>query len=143
MIPNDRTFTICLIYCGTLPLISAATSAVVGYTAWIEPEHAAVTYSAIILSFLAGIHWAMFLLLPDRAPRYLLLTSNIIALIAWLSLYSDQHLALYVAMLGFLIMLALDGMLAKIKILPGWFFALRRNATLIVCICLGLVGLYA
>ncbi|MCJ8169684.1 DUF3429 domain-containing protein [Atopomonas sediminilitoris] len=77
-------------YAGVLPLlISWLASALL-------PSHALwpqvfVAYSAIILAFMAGSVWTQALNSPQGAP--LLLLSNALALLAWLTLLLDQPTA--------------------------------------------------
>jgi hypothetical protein len=51
-----------LTYAGTLPLVIAAAELVVGRIPSSDVVWMASTYSAIIISFLAGIHWACYLI---------------------------------------------------------------------------------
>jgi hypothetical protein len=122
-----------LTYAGTLPLLIAVVEMIVGR---IPPDTivwAAGTYSAIILSFLAGIHWACYLFFAQNCPRNLLVTSNAVALLAWLSLLAHQQpWSLLLQIFCFLYLLILDYKLLQAAILPAWFYALRRNATVIV-----------
>lgn len=127
-----------LTYAGTLPLIIAAVELVVGRLPSSDVVWMASTYSAIIISFLAGIHWAYHLFFSDRCPRNLLLTSNTVALLAWVSLLVPQHQPwqILLQILCFLYLLILDYKLSLAGILPPWFYSLRRNATVIVVLAL-------
>lgn len=134
---NHRTAKL-LTYAGTLPLVIAAVERVVGRLEPSDVVWVASTYSAIIIAFLAGIHWACYLFFADRCPRNLLLTSNGVALLAWLSLLVPQYQPwqLLLQTLCFLYLLTLDYKLAFAGILPPWFYRLRRNATVIVVLAL-------
>jgi len=134
---NHRTAQL-LTYAGTLPLVIAAVGLAVGQLPSSDVLWMASTYSAIIISFLAGIHWACHLFFSDRCPRNLLLTSNTIALLAWLSLLVPQHQPWQVLLqiLCFLYLLILDYKLSVAGILPPWFYSLRLNATMIVVLAL-------
>jgi hypothetical protein len=46
---------------------------------------ALLAYGATIISFLCGIHWAVFLFFSQNCPRNLLFHSNAISLLGWLS----------------------------------------------------------
>ena len=95
------------------------------------------TYSAIIISFLCGIHWAVHLFFAEKCPRNLLITSNSVALLAWISLLAKQNeIALLMQIVYFLYLFTLDFKLQKAGILPEWFYELRRNATGIVVLSL-------
>ena len=125
-----------LTYSGTLPLIACLVISV-----WPMPGFdrslAAQTYSAIIISFLCGIHWAAFLFFPEKCPRYYLVCSNAVALLAWgTMLIPYQGIARFLPPLCFLFLFALDSKLWEQGIMPEWFYILRRNATAIVVLCL-------
>jgi SAM-dependent methyltransferase len=97
------------------------------------------TYSAIIIAFLAGIHWACFLFFANTCPRPLLLTSNLVALLAWLGLLAPQApWSMLLHILCFLYLLVLDHRLQQAGILPAWFYRLRCRATSIVVLSLGI-----
>jgi hypothetical protein len=137
-----------LTYSGTLPLIG---SVILLYfpmmiapalpMAGLDGAVISSTYSAVIISFLCGIHWAAYLFFSDRCPRYLLIISNIVALLAWVSLLLSHQLAAALLQAAcFIFLLGLDVWLRDAGIYAEWFFRLRRNATLIVVICLLLIA---
>ncbi|MCG9731444.1 DUF3429 domain-containing protein [Shewanella sp. Isolate13] len=81
-------------YAGLLPFIIATIMSLVGWSLpWFEPEFAFVSYSAIILSFLAGTLWGQVLYLHAANLANLLILSNLYALLAWLALMIDQTMA--------------------------------------------------
>lgn len=137
-----------LTYSGTLPLIG---SVVLLHFPMIVPTALSITgleaaliastYSAVIISFLCGIHWAAYLFFTDRCPRHLLIISNMVALLAWVSLLLGHPLAAALLQAAcFVFLLGLDVSLRDAGIYTEWFFRLRRNATLIVVICLLLIA---
>lgn len=78
-----------LAYSGTLPLVGSvillylpmmipATLPVVG----LDSALVASTLSAVIVSFLCGIYWAAYLFFKDKCPRFLLIISKVVALLA-------------------------------------------------------------
>ena len=140
MTPDAIRLATRLTYSGTLPLVAAALSPWLPLHA-VEATRFALTYGAIILSFLAGIHWAVYVFFAERCPRNLLLTSNGVALIGWASLgvhpFPD---ALALQAISFLYLLVLDVKLHRAGLLPLWFFHIRRNATAIVVACLAVVA---
>jgi hypothetical protein len=144
----DITVANTLTYSGTLPLIG---SVILLYfptmiapalpMAGLDGAVIASTYSAVIISFLCGIHWAAYLFFADRSPRNLLIISNIVALLAWVSLLLANQLAAALLQAAcFVFLLGLDVRLRDAGIYTEWFFRLRRNATLIVVICLLLIA---
>ena len=129
-----------LTYSGTLPLIA---SAVCIYFPVNDFDSALIarTYGAIIISFLSGIHWAAYLFFAEKCPRNLLITSNVVALLAWASLLATHPpIAITLQALCFLYLLTLDLKLRDAGILPQWFYSLRRNATIIVVLCLAVIA---
>jgi len=133
-----------LTYSGTLPLIG---SVILLYfptllpMAGLDGAFIASTYSAVIISFLCGIHWAACLFFTDRCPRNLLVTSNVVALLAWVSLLATQQLAITLLhIFCFVYLFGLDMKLRSAGIHAEWFFRLRRNASIIVVICLLLIA---
>lgn len=141
MTQRQITLATMLTYSGTLPLVLA----VILYHTPISGLDLALlarTYAAIILSFLCGIHWAVYLFFATQCPRNLLITSNAVALTSWVSLLVASPLAVAALQpLCFLYLLSLDLKLRDAGVLPPWFYALRRNATGIVVVCLCLVTL--
>lgn len=144
----DITVANTLTYSGTLPLIG---SVILLYfptmiapalpMAELDGAVIASTYSAVIISFLCGIHWAAYLFFADRSPRNLLIISNIVALLAWVSLLLANQLAAALLQAAcFVFLLGLDVRLRDAGIYTERFFRLRRNATLIVVICLLLIA---
>jgi hypothetical protein len=123
-----------LTYCGTLPFIAGLVWHFMPLAAWDERMICAL-YGAVIVSFLCGLHWAVYLFFADQCPLNLFITSNVIALLAWLSvLVPDVWMSELVQIASFSVLCALDFKLRSLY--PRWFYPLRQNATLIVVFCL-------
>ena len=138
MIVDNRNQSLAkiLTYSGTLPLV-ASVVAIYFHIAGHDSTLIARTYSAIIISFLCGIHWAVYLFFADKCPRNLLITSNVVALLAWVSLLLPYpRIEMLLQALCFVYLFRLDINLNDLGILPEWFYPLRRNATVIVVLCL-------
>lgn len=132
-----------LTYAGTLPLLASVGLAFMPI-ATVDGFEIARTYSAIIITFLSGLHWASYFFFSERCPLNLFVTSNIFALIAWSSLLIPQlELAIFVQVLCFLALLLLDKKLLETAVLPEWFYHLRRNATVIVVLSLATLAVLA
>jgi len=143
MTPRNILLAQILTYSGTLPLVFCAGAAACGIQG-INPGWLALTYGAIIISFLSGIHWAVYMFFSDRCPCNLLLTSNITALLALLTLLLEKGRIAYILQsLCFLYLLTLDLKLYNAAILPHWFYSLRRNATAIVILSLSILMFFA
>jgi len=129
-----------LTYAGTLPFIL---SALINYfpQAGFEGWLLALSYGAIIISFLCGIHWAIYLFFAEKCPYNFLIISNFIALFSWVSLlFLENFTALIVQIFLFIFLLVIDWKLFDLKILPKWFFVLRKNATIVVVTFLAIIA---
>lgn len=125
-----------LTYSGTLPLIVSVLLTQFPLSV-IDARGIASAYSVIIISFLCGIHWAVYLFFAEKCPSNLLLISNAVTLLACSSLLIEQQsISKALQVLCFLYLLTLDLKLHIAEILPEWFYSLRRNATIIVVLCL-------
>ena len=84
---NEKQITTAkiLTYSGTIPLI-ATVFCIIFFKPEFNIKEIAIFYSVVIISFLSGIHWAAFLFFSDKCRMNLLITSNAIAIIAWLTL---------------------------------------------------------
>lgn len=135
-----------LTYAGTLPLIACAVLAwapsLAGDSDVANVPTIALAYAAVIASFIAGIHWAASLFFGARCGHLPMIASNVAALFAWSTLLlGDPRLGCLLLVPCFMSLLAIDHGLRTKGVLPGWFFALRRNATLVVASALLLVAL--
>lgn len=118
---------------GLLPFAIAAVATNMGYAL----QTPARLYGAVIMAFLSGLHWAVFLFFAEKCPRPLLLTSNITALLAWLSLLlPNASLAIWLQAVGLSYLLLLDWRLWQAGIWPTWFWHIRATASGLVLICL-------
>lgn len=101
-------------------------------------------YGAVIISFLCGIHWAVFLFFSQNCSRNLLFHSNAISLLGWLSVLPVMsYLTFALQILCFLYLLILDLELYRKKLIPLWFFHLRLNATIVVVLLLFITSCYS
>jgi len=128
-----------LTYSGTLPFILCVISLLMNFP-FMEASFLVRAYASVIISFLCGIHWAIYLFFSDKCPKNLFISSNVVAAIAWLSLITPPYIIfLMLQPICFLYMLFLDFQLCKALILPNWFYNLRRNATIIVILSLSTI----
>lgn len=134
---TKQTLAQILTYAGTLPFLAT------GIVPWFAPNifgldftMTALAYSAIIASFIAGIHWGFYM--HKDAPMNLFIHSNIVALSAWLGLIITPLFGFFLLALCFLYLLFIDIKLFKSNIIEPWFIRLRLHATGIVILALGL-----
>lgn len=130
-----QTLAKILTYSGTVPLIVCTLASYMHSP--FDVRFFAVCYGAVIISFLSGIHWAIYLFFSEKCPQNLLFTSNAAALIAWLSLLIyPSWLSFLLQACCFLYLLMLDLKLNRAELLPKWFYSLRRNTTIIVVLAI-------
>lgn len=139
MIANNRTYQV-LAALGTLPFIASAGMALAGVSVGpIAPAIAvASSYGLAILSFLCGAHWATYLYKSDETPFNLLIISNIVVVIIWMTyvLTGQSSLTLVSQVLAFAFLLDIDRRLARVGLVSAHYFRVRLHATLIAVISL-------
>lgn len=101
--------------------------------------YAFVTYGAIILTFLAGIHWGLAVAFGrhqlTRVCRILLIWSNVVALSAWIALLMFEYpLAIPLLAVGFAVQWLMDRRLYQTYFIPIWFIRIRNLITPIVLV---------
>jgi hypothetical protein len=138
-----------LVYAGTLPFIALMLTS----AGWLPNPLIApfdtlrwgMAYSAVILSFITGIHWMLAIDAKNlTAPqaKWLLLNSNIMALWAWGMWGLQENAMSWLGMaLGFVWMLWLEARTLQRSGPWAWFWPLRWQATSIATISLVITGL--
>ncbi len=114
--------------CAVLPWLGVAALPVVG-----DLPYAAAAYGLAIASFLAGAHWGLHLARRGDAGTWLLFTSNVITVAAWVVfLLSPVAVSLAGLAGAFLGLLGVDVRLNRLGLLPAGYLRTRRNVTLVV-----------
>lgn len=132
-----------LTYAGIIPFLFLGI-AVALHASRLDYSLALFTYGAVIISFLCGIHWAVFLFFSRNCSRNLLFQSNAISLLGWLSVLPVMsYLTFALQILCFLYLLILDLELYHNKVIPLWFFHLRLKATIVVALLLFITACYS
>lgn len=125
-----------LTYLGALPFLAAVLGLLLGMDAthlhyWI------LTYAAVIIAFLSGMHWGFVITHPTPIRFHLLLSSNVFALLAWGSLWFLYPRWQYAWQLTcFVLLFFIDRKLAQQAVIPPWFYQLRQRITCVVILCL-------
>jgi CBS domain containing-hemolysin-like protein len=136
---KPRTLT----YLGFLPFLLALLIAVYGHFGLSEylsyelrfsrfkSYMVAHTYGAVIVAFLGGIQWGISLHNPTNQQYFIV--SNVLALLAWVSLFMFASLT-GVALIttAFVMALWVDRHAFHNGLLPGWFWTLRKRISLLV-----------
>lgn len=109
---------------------------------WAEAQAA---YGAVILSFVAGLHWAFAMTLQSLSEgqrNRALLWSVVPPLVAWLALLLPQLLADVLLVTALLTHYWFDRRLVRVaQALPAWYLPLRLRLTAVACLCLLGAGL--
>ncbi|WP_106477466.1 DUF3429 domain-containing protein [Phytohalomonas tamaricis] len=136
--PSEKHFGVAhaLGLAGLVPFILGASGAFLVPLPWQGLFiQAFLYYSALILSFLGGIHWGVGMSL-DRvnSPGFnaRLGISVVPSLLAWPALFLDVRYATLVLMGGFLFMRLYERQRESIELLPVWYRSLRTWLTAIV-----------
>lgn len=131
MTPSNIRLAQILTHAGILPPFLALAAHLTLAPAWAGA--AALSYAAIIVSFVGGVHWGVFLRPSVPVPINLLVTSNAAALAAWalllVSLWSVPAAALGLSLV-LALLLAVDRRLLAAGAIEPWFWTVRRNASL-------------
>lgn len=99
-----------------------------------------ISYGAIILTFIGGVHWGMEMSRQGRG--WLLYTSGICpSLVAVVAILLPFHFALMALAIGFGGLLAFDLWLGHQQLVPQWYSQLRIKLTSAVLACLLVAGL--
>ena len=124
-----------LTYFGSVPFVGAVLARFLDVELLgLNSDLVIYTYGAVIASFMAGIHWGVYLFKDFRTNLFI--QSNIVALVAWsvpLAAINGGGLLLVVCF-GYL--LFIDRQLTSEGILETWYYHLRVKITGIVVFAL-------
>jgi len=96
------------------------------------------TYGAVIIGFLGGIQWGISLKSTTKHSYFLI--SNLLALMAWLSLFTfASFFGIAILVLAFLLALGIDRHAYKAELIPEWFWQLRLHISSVVILTLVLL----
>lgn len=129
---QHRLYSI-LALAGTIPFLAAALFALLGIEAigpFGSPTDVALSYGLAIASFLAGTHWAIYLLQGPALPLNLFISSNVIVLGAWFPFVLLSAAGAIAALLiAFLCLLYIDYRLLNAGIIEAHYLRVRSVAT--------------
>lgn len=126
---------LCLGWAGVLPFWGLALALAAGIDLPVIGDEAAalVSYGAIILSFMAGVHWGLAMRAPDApaGPRAtgLLAISVVPAIIAWFATLAPAGAAIIILAVLFLVLLPVDLWAIGERLAPSWYRPLRLQLT--------------
>ena len=100
----------------------------------LAPAHLLLSYGAVILSFLGGLHWGRVITSPNpnkRSDSAWLIWSVCPSLLGWMTLMLPVKVGAVVLSLCFLAALQIDQKLFREQIWPTWMRPLRLHLSLI------------
>lgn len=118
---------------GLLPFMGASVLAWWAPAVWqVTAIYGFTYYSAVILSFLGGVHWGSALQVPRPGNTRRLLLAMVPSLIAWPALLFDVVTGLWVLLAGFILIGGYDLSREGREGFPGWYFKLRAVLSVVV-----------
>ena len=121
-------------YGGALPFLCGAIAASQQVAVWgLEPAHLLLSYGAVILSFLGGLHWGRVITnynAHDRSDSTWLIWSVCPSLLGWVALLLPVKAGAVLLSLCFLVALKVDQKLLQEQIWPAWMRPLRLHLSL-------------
>ena len=122
-------------YGGALPFLCGAIAAnqqipLLG----LAPAHLLLSYGAVILSFLGGLHWGRVITSPDlsgRSDSTWLIWSVCPPLLGWITLLLPVKVGAVLLSVCFLAALQIDQKLFREQLWPAWMWPLRLHLSLI------------
>ena len=134
---NKKQLMTTLVFAGAIPFVGGAVLRLTGQDFMgLSGESILLSYGAVIISFLSGLHWCLGMQARGnlRGGGFLLITSNLTALGGWFALLIGGFLGIVMMAGLFLVLLGLD---SRLKSVTGDdFFKLRIIITAIVVVCL-------
>lgn len=127
---------------GFVPIIGSATAIVskIGDFIWPIIEVLISTYTALIVTFIAGSQWGISFHMEKKPASKIMYISNFATLMAWLAILMPSWVISF-AILQICLWLVwlVDLSLLKKGVWPGSYLKLRTYITLVCSICLGLL----
>ena len=127
---------------GTLPFIICtlffiSPSSNIGTTAWVEM--ALHSYGLVIVTFMCGTHWGLYLFTHPQCSINLFIISNLITLVCWFCYLSEHGTIILLSQIcAFIVLLAIDRHLQQKEIIHMDYYKTRRNITAIVVLTLSM-----
>ncbi|GEN29505.1 hypothetical protein HVA01_31510 [Halovibrio variabilis] len=133
LLNSDRRVAWLLGIAGLLPFIGASVLAWWAPAVWqVTAIYGFTYYSAVILSFLGGVHWGSALQVPRPGNTRRLLLAMVPSLIAWPALLFDIVTGLWVLLAGFMLIGGYDLSREGREGFPSWYFKLRGLLSVVV-----------
>ena len=121
-------------YAGAIPFLGCGFAGMSGADlAGFDPARLLISYAAVILSFLGGLHWGRVAsaAVPERSAGLWLIWSVIPSLIGWAALLLPVYLAAIMLAACFLAALMIDLKLIAQQRWAAWMHSLRLRLTVV------------
>ena len=122
---------------GAIPFVAAAFAVLFGVDTAGPVQSviaALLSYGLVIVSFVAGSHWGIYLQNDASAPVNLFITGNVLVLVPWLAfVLGSINSTLLALIMAFAFLLVIDWRLLTSGLIDKAYFRLRAIATLFVC----------
>ena len=130
---NNRFLYSLLAFAGVTPFVACALLPLVGIVS-IPPfgplDQLVNSYGLAIICFLSGIHWATYLAQQDELPFNLMISSNVVFLLAWFGfVLGDLSVSLLIQIVSLAVLLTIDWRLRSAAIITAEYFRVRFTAT--------------
>ena len=126
--------------CGVLLFMDQDTLPILGPSYLGHIESIISFYGLVIVSFMAGTHWGIHINDSSKISKILPITSNLVALISWIShLVVSFKVFIFVISVFFAMILFIDKLLRDEEIISNEYFKLRFSVTIIVLFSLALM----
>lgn len=144
-ISKDRNLYTSLALAGVLPFVACAVLPLFDMAS-IEPfgqlDQLANSYGLAIVCFLAGIHWATFLMRENQLPLNLMISSNVVFLGVWfMFVLTETAWSLLAQVVALVVLLLIDQRLKNDAIISESYFQTRVIATTIASAALVVIAL--
>lgn len=143
---SPPTVVVWLGYGGLVPFVALAFAATASTEHGLLFSDALIAYGAVILSFVAALHWGFAMTLDglDASRRnHAFVWSIVPPLIAWPALMLTADIASVVLVAGFLAHYWQDRRLVPSTSLPAWYLPLRGRLTAVALLSLLAAGVAA
>lgn len=129
---NTRLYSL-LAYAGVTPFVACALlplGGIVSLPPFGPLDQLVNSYGLAIVCFLSGIHWATYLAKKDDLPFNLMISSNVIFLLAWFGfVLGDLSVSLTIQVVCFATLLFIDWRLKSAALITSEYFRARLTAT--------------
>lgn len=132
---NTKPVYSALAFAGAIPFVASGILLVSGIPA-VSPIGSVAdgvnSYGLAIVSFLAGIHWSIYLGNQQDPPFNLLVSSNVIFLFVWIMyVVAGTRLSLVAQIVALIALLAIDRSIAQAALVSPHYFRVRIIVTAI------------